>query len=64
MCAELYLEDHFIYDCAALWDVRVRWLDVEGRGIGDLRGLLWQRYSQLGTFLRVVREWLVALEDS
>ena len=34
LCGELYLEDHFIYDCAALRDVRVRWLDVGGRGIG------------------------------
>ena len=64
LCGELYLEDHFIYDCAALRDVRVRWLDVGGRGIGDLRGLVWQRCSRLGTFLRVVRERLVASEDS
>ena len=40
LCGELYLEDHFIHDCAALWDVRVRWLDVGGRGIGDLQGLV------------------------
>ena len=64
LCGELYLEDHFIYDYVALWDVRVRWLDVGSRGIGDLRGLVWQRCSQLGTFLHVVRERLVALEDS
>ena len=64
LCGELYLEDHFIYDCAALRDVRVRWLDVGGRGIGDLRGLVWQQCSRLGTFLRVVRERLVASEDS
>ena len=24
LCGELYLEDHFIYDCAALQDVRVQ----------------------------------------
>ena len=64
LCGELYLEDHFIYECAALRHVQVRWLGVEGRGIGDLWGLVWRRCSQLGTFLRVVREWLVALEDS
>ena len=39
LCGELYLQDHFIYDCVALRDVRVRWLDVGGRGIGDLQGL-------------------------
>ena len=50
LCGELYLEDHFIYDCVALRDVRDRWLDVGGRGIGDLRGLVWQRCSRLGTF--------------
>ena len=54
LCGELYLEDHFIYDCVALRDIWVRWLDVGGRGIGDLRGLVWQRCSRLGTFLRVV----------
>ena len=63
-CGELYLEDHFIYDCAALRDLQVRWLDVGGRGIGDLRGLVWQRCSWLGTFLRVMHEQLVVLEDS
>ena len=41
LCGELYLEDHFIYDCVALRDIRVRWLDVGGRGIGDLQGLVW-----------------------
>ena len=51
---QLYLEDHFIYDCAALRDVRVRWLDIGIRGIGDLRGLVWQRCSCLGAFLHVV----------
>ena len=64
LCGELYLEDHFIFDCVALRDVRVRWLDVGGRGIGNLRGLVWQRCSRLGTFLRVVRERLIASEDS
>ena len=64
LCGALYLEDHFLYDCVALHDVRVRWLDVGGRGIGDLWGLVWQRCSRLGTFLRVVREQLVASEDS
>ena len=64
LCGKLYLEDHFIYNCAALRDVRVQWLDVEGQGIRDLRGLVWQRCSRLGTFLRVVREQLVASEDS
>ena len=39
LCGELYLEDHFIYNCAALRDIPVRWLDVGGRGIGDLPGL-------------------------
>ena len=24
LCGELYLEDHFIYDCATLWDVQVQ----------------------------------------
>ena len=38
LCGEFYLEDHFIYDCVALRDVRVQWLDVGGRGIGDLQG--------------------------
>ena len=64
LCGELYIEDHFIYDCVALRDVWDRWLDVGGRGIGDLRGLVWQRCSRLGTFLCVVRERLVVLEDS
>ena len=64
LCGELYLEDHFIYDCVALHDIRVRWLDVGGRGIGELRGLVWQRCSRLGTFLRAVRERLVVLGDS
>ena len=64
LCGELYLEDHFIYDCVALHDLRDRWLDVRNRGIGDLRGLVWQRCSRLGTFLRAVRERLIALEDS
>ena len=30
LCGELYLEDHFIYDCVALHDIRVQWLDVGG----------------------------------
>ena len=64
LCGELYLEDHFIYDCVALRDIQVRWLDVGGRGIGDLWGLVWQRCSRLGIFLRVVRERLVVLGDS
>ena len=64
LCGELYLEDHFIFDCVALRDVRVQWLDVGGRGIGNLRGLVWQRCSRLGTFLRMVRERLIASEDS
>ena len=64
LCGELYLEDHFIYDCVALCDIRVRWLDVGGRGIGELRGLVWQWCSRLGTFLRAVRERLVVLGDS
>ena len=64
LCGELYLEDHFIYDCVAMHDIRVRWLDVGGRGIGGLRGLVWQRCSRLGTFLRAVRERLVVLGDS
>ena len=64
LCGELYLEDHFIYDCTALRDVRDRWLDVGSEGIGELQGLVWQHCSRLGTFLRIVRERLVALEDS
>ena len=64
LCGELYLEDHFIYDCVALCDVQVRWLDVGVRGIGDLRGLVWQRCSLLGTFRHVVRERLVVLGGS
>ena len=42
LCGELYLEDHFIYDCATLQTIWVRWLDVGGREIGDLRVLVWQ----------------------
>ena len=64
LCGELYLEDHFIYDCVALHDVWARWLDVAGRGIGNLWGLAWQWCSRLGTFLCVVRERLVVSEDS
>ena len=64
LCGELYLEDHFIYDGVALRDVQVRWLDVGDRGIGGSQGLVWQRCSRLGTFLRVVRERLVVSEDS
>ena len=65
LCGELYLEDHFIYNCVALRNVWVRWLDVGGRGIGDLRGLVWQRCSRLGTCRgSVLRERLVASEDS
>ena len=37
LCGELYLEDHFIYDCVALHDVRVRWLDVGVEGLGSCR---------------------------
>ena len=54
----------YIYSCVALHNVRVRWLDAGGRGIGDLRGLVWQRCSRFGTFLRVVQERLVVLGDS
>ena len=64
LCGELYLEDHFIYDCAALHDIRVQWLDVGGRGIGDLQELVRYGCSQLGTFLCGVREQLEVLEDS
>ena len=64
LCGELHLEDHFIYGCLALRDLRVRWLDVRGQGIGDLRELVWQRCSHLGTFLRAVRERILALEGS
>ena len=34
LCGDLYLEDHFIYDCAALRDVPGRWLDVGSRNRG------------------------------
>ena len=34
VCGELYLKDHFIYDCVALRDVQGPWWDVGGRGIG------------------------------
>lgn len=37
---ELYLEDHFVFDCTALRDMRDRWLDIRNRGIGDLIGLV------------------------
>ena len=64
LCGEHYRTDHFILDCMAVHDGMTRWLDVGDRGTGDLGGLVWQRSSQLGTFLWVVREQLVAWVDS
>ena len=63
-CGEFYLEDHLIYDCVALRDVQDRPLDLGLPGIGDLRALLCQSSSRLGTFVRVVRDKFAALENS